>query len=143
MSNSSGRAVKGMAVVIVIVMVIGSLVGAGFLWGTDNERLIGLGFFVFLWGIAATAGIGILLYAFGELVENSALMVGYMKTMSMQSTYNSFQSSTDNAHFPTTQDPVPNPVQSDFPEYKLCPFCRTKNPTTLSNCSKCGRYFNH
>ena len=80
MTKSSGKIIKVMALLLALVVGIGSLIGAALL----NEKLEGLGSLVLLIGIVSAVIIGILLYAFGELVENSALMVDYMKTMTKQ-----------------------------------------------------------
>ena len=138
MYENIGGKIKGLAIVVFAIMAILSLVAGGFMLFRDNGG--------FLIGIL-TAGIGILLswigtfflYGFGQLIENTDILVYQAKNTSKNIEKISTNNDQKDVSKEKVEESIKNSKQSapnTSATVKRCPLCGEK--VTSKTCNFCG-----
>ena len=71
MFKNCANKIKTLASVLFWLGLIGSFIGAIVLWAEGTDELVGIGFAVLFGGIFGSFSITLLMYGFGQLIENS------------------------------------------------------------------------
>ncbi len=139
MFDNPGRKLKFIAVITFIVECISSFIGGIFYW-VEEEEFFG-GILIMLVGFAVAWLSVIVLYAFGQLVENSDNLV-YIASKStgikVETTQFSFttNSGVNNNYAPYNQNAYAAP-QPQAPTFITCPKCGELNGANNTACFKC------
>lgn len=153
MFNNIGSKIKTIAVVFFTLEMIGIIISAfAALFAGGSEGFI-LGAIIFVVGFMAAYLSVVLIYAFGELVENSAIIAANTYGMS-SSSHHPFLNNGTASIGGANQVPInPNstgssmhplfrdepPVKKDTtPDYWVCPNCGRANHKTAGTCG-CGQ----
>jgi len=83
MFENVGASLKVVAAVLCILGIIASVIGAVALWVQD-DRYVGSGIMVLVGGCAGSMIAGMVMYGFGQLIENSDMQVTLLRKMERQ-----------------------------------------------------------
>ena len=119
MFENIGGKIKGLAVVIFTIFTIAAVIAAFFLIGTGSDGLALFGILLLVLGPLTALITSWFLYGFGQLIENSDILVSQSKK---QPTRISKQSAPS-----TTTDVKRCPICGEKVTSKTCSFCGTEN----------------
>ena len=145
MYKDPGQKVMTLATVFAVILGIIAIIEGIVIWvGMAKVRQGGLGFLLFIVVAAVGCVIAyisyIMLYAFGELVDNTSQILKKMPDSSMFQA----QSGIDKIHRPGERmypNAVPEkPTATPAPEKNTvtCPFCKKESPKGTVFCGGCG-----
>ena len=140
MYSNTGKKVMGLASVLAGLAVVVTVIEGIVLWVTMGRmRQSGIGFLVFLLVVAVgsvVAYIGyLLLYAFGELVDNSSQILQKISDIDKA---DSSRAQGNGKMYPNAVEiPEPSAFKAEN-QALICPFCKREQPKGTVFCGNCG-----
>ena len=139
MFENIGGKIKGLAVVIFIILTIAAVIAAFFLIGTGNDGSVLFGILLLIIGPLTALITSWFLYGFGQLIENSDILVSQSKKqltgISKLST-NSNQKDISEEKIAESIKSSKQSAPSTTTDVKRCPLCGEK--VTSKTCGFCG-----
>lgn len=139
MFDNIGEKIKELALSIFVIEIIATVISGIVMIASGGDGLIIGGIVVIIVGIAASYLSVILIYAFGELVENSSVIANYIYE---QNDANGrapvVTGGADHAPGVFLTEAVGTPGHKIEPEFWRCPRCGKSNHKTTGTCG-CGQ----
>lgn len=124
MFNNIGSKIKKLTTfVAVFLMIIFTIIGAIYMYRFSDEWYIGL-LIIIIGSLFSWLG-SFVLYGFGELVENSAIIAGKQELNQPQITENKHENNEEQ-------------LDNNIPKKNECPICFHKIKKTDKECEYCG-----
>ena len=142
MNSSSGGKVMNLASILAAVTAILAIIEGIAVWVTMGRmHMGGAGVVIFLVIVGVGAVIAyvcyLMLYAFGELVDNSAKILHRLNNIE---TTGGTQTDSGGRMYPNAVEP-PKPVAQSIPQGQIqCPFCKKVQPAGTVFCGGCGAH---
>ena len=140
MYSDSGKKVMNLATILATLVVIVSVIEGIVVWVTMGRvRQGGLGFVIFLVVVALGAAIAyvsyLMMYAFGELVDNSSQI---LRVLSEKSNASAESNTSPSGRMYPNAVPEQKKEGSVASGMTVCPFCKKQLPKGTVFCGGCG-----
>ena len=155
MFDNIGGKIKFLAQISTIIGIIGYLILGLIICNTDEDFIL-IGVLIIFIGAILSWVSSFLLYGFGELIENSSVLVKHIKSQKVNEAIpkvkHNFESSFDNTSKDNNKDNNSNktqaennysvePIVTENNEEIICPICQTKQRNDRLVCWSCGQKF--
>ena len=139
MFDNIGEKIKELALSIFVIEVIAAVVSGIFLIFSGGDGLIIGGIITIIVGIAVAYLSVILIYAFGELVENSSIIANYISNEEdSKSCAPLIGKGAESAPGVYITETIGTPGHKIEPDFWRCPRCGKSNHRTTGTCG-CGQ----